>query len=140
MTNKTVIEEIPAGLEALIERKVEERLREKMSQDKTAILGNLPENAFLGDDGNLYHRISRMTDGGSWIETTRPLARTLEEAREKRIDFYHPTLGIIWNGYKIGRDRSPQDIIKDTSVGGQAKPGEVPVPTSNLPPVDDDKK
>ena len=75
----------------------------------------LPENAFHGNDGNLYHRIKRMTEGGHVVEVVRPLALTLDEAREKRKDFYHPTLGLIWEGYKLASDRSVESIMNDTS-------------------------
>lgn len=76
-----------------------------------------PETAdvFYGDDGRTYHNVRRMTEGGTSVITTRPLAKTIEEARENRWDFYSPTLGLIWDGYKLAGDRSPQSRIRDTS-------------------------
>lgn len=88
----------------------------------------LPENAFYGRDGKLYHKVKRMTEGGTVVEMSRPLALTIEEARNERKDFYHPTLGLIWEGYKLAADRTPDDIMQDMSVGGQVPPGGTPVP------------
>ena len=76
---------------------------------------NLPDNAFYGQDGNLYHKVKRMTEGGQEVEAVRPLALTLDEARDKRKDFYHPTLGLIWEGYKLATDRDVKSIMADTS-------------------------
>lgn len=78
----------------------------------------LPDNAYYGPDGLLYHKITRMSEGGHEIEVYRRLALTIDEAREKRIDFYHPTYGLIWDGYKRSKDSSPLDIMADSSTGG----------------------
>lgn len=83
-----------------------------------------PEDAkvFYGNDGRVYHEVVRMTDGGSKVTSVRPLAMTIEEAREARLDFYHPTLGLIWNGYKLASDRTAEDRAKDTTESVM-KPG-----------------
>lgn len=88
----------------------------------------LPDNAFYGDDGELYHRVERMTEGGTKVMSTRRLATSLQQARDEHLDFYHPTLGLIWEGYKLARDRSPESIMRDTSVGGRLPTGE-PAPS-----------
>lgn len=45
----------------------------------------------------------------------RPVALTREEAREKRMDYYDPVLGWLLDGYKLEKDRLPQDIMADGS-------------------------
>lgn len=89
-----------------------------------------------GGDGLLYHAIERVPEaiGAAKVWQWRPLAATLEEAREKRWDFYHPRLGLIWNGFKLARDRTPQDIMADGSIGGLVPPGELPVQRAGYAP------
>lgn len=89
-----------------------------------------------GQDGNLYHAIE-VTPNALGAEKEwewRRLALTMDEAREKRIDFYHPTLGLIWHGFKLARDRTPQDIMADRSIGGLVPPGELPVQKAGYAP------
>lgn len=76
---------------------------------------SLPENAFRAPDGTYWHRIATMSEGGTPIEQERPLALTLEEAIATRKDFYHPTMGLIYEGYKLARDRDPKAIMADSS-------------------------
>lgn len=78
----------------------------------------MPETAFYGDDGKLYHTVERMTEGGTSVKETRRLASSIEEARDNRIDFFHPTYGLIWEGFKLASDRRPQEILNDGSTGG----------------------
>lgn len=101
-------EELEAVLTELAE------LRAKVDSSAT-YKGTLPEGAFYLDDGLAYHRIGRTTEGGTKYIQTRRLALSLEEARDKRLDFIHPTLGLIWDGYKLARDRGVADIIADNT-------------------------
>lgn len=73
----------------------------------------VPPTAFWGEDDQLYHKIEMTTEGGAKYMATRPLAQTMEEARDKRLDYFHPTLGLIWNGYKLATDRTPQARLAD---------------------------
>lgn len=75
----------------------------------------LPPNAGRTPDGRYYHDIEIMTEGGTLTKQRRPLALSLEEAIATRADYYHPTLGLIYEGYKLARDRAPADIMADTS-------------------------
>lgn len=111
----------------LIEQLLKEiaELRAKVDGQST-IPSHLPANAFYGGDGLLYHKIQRTLDGGSTVLSTRRLATSAEEARDQRIDFYHPSLGLIWEGYKLASDRTTHDILNDSSIGGQIPPGEHP--------------
>lgn len=118
--------ELPVDFDAILERRIAEAMAQR---DLQMGVMPLPPNAFRDGDGNLMHKVRRMSEGGGYVEVTRPLAASLEEAREKRIDFYHPTLGLIWEGYKLARDRSPQSVMSDGSVGGLVKAGDV-VPDS----------
>lgn len=91
----------------------------------------VPEGTIVrtGPDGNLYwlHAKTPEAIGGEKILVWRRIALSLDEAREKRIDFFHPTLGLIWNGHKLAKDRTPEDIMRDTSIGGMVPRGELPV-------------
>ena len=89
-----------------------------------------------GQDGNLYHavKMASPTLGGEPEWQWRRLALNLQQAREERLDYYHPALGLIWNGVKLARDRTPQDIMNDSSVGGLPIPGEVPVEKAGYAP------
>jgi hypothetical protein len=95
-----------------------------------------PEGTELAytESGQLIHKIMKVPDaiGGDPYPVWRALATSLEEAREKRIDFWHPTLGLIWNGYKLARDRSIADIMSDNSVGGLVPRGELPVESAGF--------
>lgn len=122
---------LPDNLDDIIAQRVEEALKQR---DLAMGTMPLPANAFRNGDGMLMHRVKRMTEGGSYTEEVRPLAMTLEEARDKRWDFYHPTLGLIWDGYKLARDRTPQSIMSDGSQGGLVPPGqETPAFFGNAP-------
>lgn len=93
-------------------------LREELAElrakvDSKPTYGILPEKAFVGDDGLLYHTVTRVLEGGSSMEQTRRLANSPEESREKHLDFYHPKLGLIWEGFKLAKDRNAQDVISD---------------------------
>lgn len=93
-------------------------LREELAElrakvDSKPTYGNLPEKAFVGDDGLLYHTVTRVLEGGSSMEQTRRLANSPEEAREKHLDYYHPKLGLIWEGFKLAKDRNAQDVMSD---------------------------
>lgn len=46
-----------------------------------------------------------------WVEE-RPVAKSLEEARAKRIDYYSQEYGWIIEGYKLQRDRDTQSILE----------------------------
>lgn len=110
-----------------VDPEVVKAITEKVIADLKAsgqLAQGLPEGAFYGGDGRLYHKIQTMSEGGKLVQSTRPLALTLEEAREKKADFFHPSLGWIWNGYKLAKDREPADIMADTTVGGATPPGE----------------
>lgn len=89
-----------------------------MTMSPASTHAEFPENAYFGPDGELYHKVTRMSEGGHLIESYRRLARTLEEARDKRIDYYDPSLGLIWEGYKLAKDRLTSSIIEETNPGG----------------------
>jgi len=64
----------------------------------------------------LIHRVGRTAPDGSTYDQLRPVALTLEEAKERKVDYYHPQFGWILNGYKLASDRRPQDIMADGSL------------------------
>ncbi len=95
-------------IEELVRREVEKRMGQSMNFD-------LPPNAFRGNNGRYFHVLEVTTEGGAKVKQTRPLGTTLEEAIANRWDFYHPTVGLIYEGYKLARDRDANDIMSDTS-------------------------
>lgn len=68
-------------------------------------------------DGQLVRRVQKPVHGGEYREQIRPVATTLKEAQVKHYDWYHPRLGWVREGYKLERDRQPQDIMADGSSG-----------------------
>jgi hypothetical protein len=78
---------------------------------------NLPPGVERLPDGQLIRRIQVHIPGtdDDTREQIRPVAATLEEAKAKRMDWYHPELGWVLEGYKLQKDREPQDIMADHS-------------------------
>lgn len=64
----------------------------------------------------LVRRIRRVSEDGSTWTQFRPVALTLEEAKKDRKDYYDSRFGWILNGYKLERDRTPQDIMADGTL------------------------
>jgi len=83
----------------------------------------LPPNTEM-QGNSLIHVIEIEAADGSKRTQRRPVASTLEEAKEKRWDFYHEELGWILEGYKLARDRTTASIMADSSVGGRRDPEE----------------
>ncbi len=116
MTNQA-LEETPTTVtkeefETLLSELAELRAR----VDEKPSYGKLPEGAFISPkDGLLYHKVERVLEGGSIMLQQRRLATSLEEAREKKLDYIHPVYGLIWEGFKLAKDRQAQDIMDDTS-------------------------
>lgn len=82
---------------------------------KKPLPAGVPPTAFWGDDDQLYHVIEMTSEGGAKHDAIRPLAQTMEEARELRRDYFHPTLGLVWEGYKLATDRSVASRMADRS-------------------------
>lgn len=102
---------------------------------RTAIVPKNVQVAF-GNDGNLYHCVPRVGEAlrARPKMVWRRLAMTKQESLANRLDYYDPTLGLIWEGYKVARDRDPQDIMNDTSIGGLPIPGELTVEQAGFDP------
>lgn len=75
----------------------------------------LPPGAERLPNGQVVRRLEKPVSGGGSREVIRPVASTLAEAREKHWDFYHPVVGWVREGYKLEKDREPQDIMADGS-------------------------
>ena len=73
-------------------------------------------------DGRLVRVLIRTAADGTTHERIRQVADTLEEARARRHDYYHPTLGWMLEGHKLERDRPEEDIMADTSVSAGTAP------------------
>ena len=68
-------------------------------------------------NGQLFRKVKKSSaDGGEW-EQERPVARTLDEAKALRQDFFHPIVGWVLSGYKLEKDRDTADIMADGSQG-----------------------
>lgn len=77
-------------------------------------------------NGQLMRRLHITSADGSTREQLRPVAASIEEAKEKRWDWYHPELGWIREGYKLERDRDLGSILEDSTSA---------VPNPNLFPT-----
>lgn len=75
----------------------------------------LPPGVEQLPSGQLVRRLEKPVTGGASRTVTRNVASTLEEARAKHWDWYHPDLGWIREGYKLEKDREPQAIMDDGS-------------------------
>jgi hypothetical protein len=75
----------------------------------------LPPGAERDEKGQLFRMVIRST-AGKKRDVRRPVALTLEEAKEKRWDWFHPELGIwVLEGWKLEADRSQASILQDGS-------------------------
>ncbi len=84
---------------------------------------NLPPGV-IESNGQLCRMVPKVSASGEPWESRRPVALTIKEARERRYDYFHPELGWILEGYKLERDRKPEDIMADTSQSIPADPPE----------------
>jgi len=68
-------------------------------------------------DSQGYYREKEIlsSDGGTRIKR-RPVALTWEEAKARHMDYYNPQHGWILEGYKRESDRTPQEIMADSSI------------------------
>lgn len=112
MTSQAVETKPPVSAEEF-QTVLEELAELRAKVDSKPVYGVLPPQAIIGDDGLLYHEVTRILEGGSSMLQRRRLASSLEEARTKRLDYYHPKLGLIWEGFKLASDRDAQDVIDD---------------------------
>ena len=96
---------------------VEERQSTEESQESMIPSEpGLPPGVERLPDGQLIRRLEKPVTGGTSREQIRYVASSLEEARKKHWDFYHPVVGWIREGYKLEKDRPPQDIMNDGSL------------------------
>jgi len=77
----------------------------------------LPPGVKKVSEGYIREKEIAYPDGDTRIQR-RPVALTLEEAKAKHMDYYHPDLGWILEGYKLEKDREPASIMADSSVAG----------------------
>lgn len=66
-------------------------------------------------NGKLVRRVKVVAADGTTYEQIREVVETLEEARAKCLDYYHPEFGWIRYGYKLERDRDVNNILADNS-------------------------
>ena len=77
-------------------------------------MADLPPGVYE-ENGQLFRGIVRESaEGEEWTQH-RPVALTLAEAKAKHWDWFHPTIGWILEGYKLGKDRDISDILADGS-------------------------
>lgn len=87
-------------------------LLEKKLQDTGQVL---PPNAIM-HNGQMFHSWDDVDADGNVHHHEKLAATNQQEAREKRMDWYHPQFGWVKDGYKLYRDRTAQDIMSDGSV------------------------
>jgi hypothetical protein len=65
------------------------------------------------------------TNNGRPYVRRKPVSLDLEEARKKRMDYFHPEFGWLIDGFKLERDRNVEDIMADRSVSSSERTMEV---------------
>ena len=65
--------------------------------------------------GQLVRILIKTAPDGSEREQVRPVSLDPIEARAKRMDYFHPTLGWLLQGYKLATDRSIGSKMMDNS-------------------------
>ena len=74
------------------------------------------------EHGQLFRNVQRTAaDGETWTQK-RPVARTLDDAKRYRQDWFHPEIGWILEGYKLEKDRDAADIFADGSAPATGQP------------------
>lgn len=76
----------------------------------------LPPHAVMRR-GRMFRRVTLPNPNldGKPAYDYKPVASTLEEAKAKRWDFYHPEFGWILEGYKLAGDRTVNDRLRDST-------------------------
>ena len=67
-------------------------------------------------NGQLVRIVKKVSADGVEREQERPVSLDPVEARKKRMDYFHPTLGWVREGYKLVTDRSIGSKMMDTST------------------------
>ncbi len=84
-------------------------------------MADLPPDVYE-KDGRLWRDVDRISpEGDSWVKH-RPVALTLQEAKIKHWDWFHPIHGWVLEGYKLEKDRDAADILADGSQTVVATP------------------
>ncbi|KKL60670.1 hypothetical protein LCGC14_2203010 [marine sediment metagenome] len=84
-------------------------------------MADLPPDVYERD-GQLFRDVPQVSpDGSDWVKHRR-VALTLQEAKMRHWDWYHPTHGWILEGYKLEKDRDAADILADGSQTVVATP------------------
>lgn len=90
--------------------------KETRTESEESLVEGFPEGV-VERGGRLFREVTIVAADGSERVQVRPVARTLEEAKARRWDYYHPEGGWILEGYKWAKDRTPESIMADTSQG-----------------------
>jgi len=89
-----------------------------MGEDEVQTGPEKDEHGVYERDGRLYRDLVKVSPDETTYTQTRPVARTLEEAKAKKWDFwFSDELGWYIRGYKWERDRSVESIMADGSAG-----------------------
>ncbi|KKM91621.1 hypothetical protein LCGC14_1226690 [marine sediment metagenome] len=96
-------------------------------------MDNLPQGV-IEENGRLVRLVPKVAASGETWNSRRPVALTIEEARLRRYDYYHPELGWILEGYKLEKDRTPESRMADVSQSVLAEPPEPEAMRTAAPP------
>ncbi len=88
------------------------------------------------ENGQLVRYVEKVSASGEPWQSRRPVALTIEEARRRRWDWYHPKYGWALEGFKWQKDRTPEDRMADTSMSIPADPPEPEAMRTAAPPPD----
>lgn len=83
---------------------------------------NLPPEVEKLPNGQLIRRIATVSADGTSHYRTRYVALTREEAKQKAMDWYHPELGWVIDGFKLETDRGAKELFDDASQTIPADP------------------
>lgn len=75
----------------------------------------LPPGVFE-EGGNLYREREVKAEDGEVRMQRRRVSLDAEEARINRMDYFHHQLGWVLEGYKLEKNRTPEDIMADGST------------------------
>jgi hypothetical protein len=75
------------------------------------------EAGIFEERGKLYHMVDVPVSGGETRQVKREVARSMQESRERAIDFYDPQRGWFLKGWKWQRDRPAEEVFADDSIG-----------------------
>jgi hypothetical protein len=96
----------------------------------------LPPGVIRRQNGSLFREVTVQVAGGGTRKQVRQVTLDPDEAREKRIDYLHPQLGWVREGYKLEKDRDSQAIMDDNTAGMAVHEEDQSLKAVHFPPLE----